>query len=64
MNRHRIEGSWQQFKGRVKEHWDKFTDDHFETIGGKCDPLVDSIQESYDITEDAAARLLEQSIRH
>ncbi|MEK6592531.1 MAG: hypothetical protein AABZ67_05555 [Pseudomonadota bacterium] len=64
MNRHRIEGSWRQFKGRIREHRGKFADDHFEMIGSKYDPLVGSIQESYGITEDEAEQLLAQSISH
>lgn len=64
MNQYRIEGAWQQIQGRVQEPWSRFGDDEFETISIKFDPLVSSIQESYDITEDEAEQLLQQSIGH
>lgn len=64
MNQYRIEGVWQQIQGRVQEPWGRFGDDEFETISIKFDPLVSSIQESYDITEDEAEQLLQQSIGH
>lgn len=64
MNRHRSAGSLKQAQTRIRQHWGSLGDDLFEVIGGKCDPLVGSIQESYDISEDEAEQLLEQSIRH
>lgn len=64
MNQYRIESAWQQFQGRVQEQWGRFGDDEFEMISAKFDPLVSSIQESYDITEDEAEQLLQQSIGH
>jgi uncharacterized protein YjbJ (UPF0337 family) len=64
VNQYRIEGAWQQIQGRVQEQWGRFGDDEFESISIKFDPLVSSIQESYDITEDEAERLLQQSIGH
>lgn len=64
MNRHRTAVNLKQARGRTRQHWGRFGDDLFEVIGGKCDPLVGSIQESYGISEDEAEQLLEQSIRH
>lgn len=56
MNWDRIEGSWKQVGGQVREQWDRLTDDHLERIAGKRDQLVGSIQESYGIARDEAER--------
>jgi len=47
MNEDRISGNWKQFKGKVKEQWDKLTDDDMDVAEGKRDQLVGRIQESY-----------------
>ena len=56
MNWDRIEGNWQQVKGRIKAQWDKLTDDHLETISGKREHLVGKVQECYGIHQDEAER--------
>lgn len=56
MNWDRIEGSWDQFKGKVKEKWGKLTDDEVDVIKGKRDQLVGKIQEKYGVLRDDAER--------
>jgi len=56
MNWDRIEGSWKQAKGKVKEQWGKLTDDHLDVIAGKRDQLIGRIQESYGVAKDEAER--------
>jgi uncharacterized protein YjbJ (UPF0337 family) len=56
MNWDRIEGSWKQFKGTIKEKWGKITDDEFDQIGGKKDKLVGKLQERYGLSKDEADR--------
>lgn len=58
MNRDRIEGNWDQLKGKIKEKWGKLTDDDFTTIAGKRDQLTGRIQERYGIAKDEAERQL------
>lgn len=48
------EGSWSQFKGRIKDQWGDFSDDHFNSIAGKRDHLVGKIQENYGISQQEA----------
>ena len=36
----RIEGSWRQLRGRVREQWGKLTDDDLDVIAGKRDILL------------------------
>jgi uncharacterized protein YjbJ (UPF0337 family) len=43
----RIQGTWKQFLGRVKEQWGKLTDDDLAAINGRRDRLEGRIQERY-----------------
>lgn len=64
MNWDRIEGSWKQFKGNVKEQWGKLTDDELDVIAGKRDNLLGKIQETYGTTkEDTEKQLSEWQTR-
>lgn len=59
MNWDRIEGSWTQFKGKVKEQWGELTDDQIDVINGRRDQLAGKIQEAYGLTKEEAERQLE-----
>jgi uncharacterized protein YjbJ (UPF0337 family) len=52
MDWNRIEGSWKQTKGKVKEKWGQLTDDDLTQINGKRDQLEGKIQERYGIAKD------------
>ena len=52
----RIEGSWKQFKGKVKERWGKLTDDDLDVIAGERDQLSGKLQKAYGISEGEADR--------
>jgi uncharacterized protein YjbJ (UPF0337 family) len=47
-------GNWKQFKGMVKTHWGRLTDDELDVIAGQRTHLAGRIQESYGITKDQA----------
>jgi uncharacterized protein YjbJ (UPF0337 family) len=59
MNRDRIEGNWQQLKGKVKRQWAKLTDDDLTAIEGSREELLGKIQERYGIAREEAERQLE-----
>lgn len=42
-----IKANWEQFRGKIKEKWDKITDDDLTTVAGKRDQLVDLLQVKY-----------------
>ena len=54
MNWNVVEGNWKQFKGKVRQHWGRLTDDQLDVIAGKRDLLAGKIQEAYGITLDEA----------
>jgi uncharacterized protein YjbJ (UPF0337 family) len=63
MNWDRIEGSWKQFKGSVKDQWGKLTDDELDRIEGRRDQLAGRIQERYGIARDEADRQIDDWLR-
>jgi uncharacterized protein YjbJ (UPF0337 family) len=54
----RIERNWRQFRGAVKAHWTKITDEHLALIDGKRDVLASSIADLYKLTPEQTDRSL------
>jgi uncharacterized protein YjbJ (UPF0337 family) len=52
MNWDRIEGRWQETKGKIREQWGKLTDDDLDIIAGKRDQLVGILQRRYGETRE------------
>lgn len=52
MDWNRIERNWKQMRGKIKERWDKLTDDDLDSIAGNRDQLEGRIQERYGIERD------------
>jgi uncharacterized protein YjbJ (UPF0337 family) len=59
MNWDRIEGNWEQYKGKVKEQWGKLTYVNLQVIAGKRDQLVGKIENAYGVSRYEAERQLE-----
>lgn len=61
----RLEGRWDQIKGRVKEAWGVITDDDLTKTAGRWDQVVGVIMvktgESMDAIEDRLARMLDET---
>ena len=60
MNWNTIEGSWKQFRGKVKQQWGKLTDDDLDRIDGKRIELIGRIQERYGKTREAAEKTVSE----
>lgn len=56
MNWDRIEGQWNQLKGRAREQWSKLTVDDVNVVAGQRDQLVVKIQERYGIQREEASQ--------
>ena len=63
MNWDRIEGSWTELKGKVKEKWGQLTDDDLEQAAGRRDQLIGALQRRYGYERDRAERELEELTR-
>jgi uncharacterized protein YjbJ (UPF0337 family) len=44
MDWNRVEGSWKEMKGKIKDKWGKLTDDDLNVINGKRDRLEGRIR--------------------
>jgi uncharacterized protein YjbJ (UPF0337 family) len=58
LNWDRIEGSWNQFKGSLKERCGKLNHDRLEVIAGRREYLGGKTQEAYGISRDEGKRQL------
>jgi len=63
MNWDRIEGSWTELKGKVKEKWGQLTDDDLEQAAGRRDQLIGALQRRYGYERDRAERELDELTR-
>ena len=56
MGKDNFEGSWKEFKGKVKEKWGKLTDNDLMQINGKYDQFLGALQKRYGYEKDRAER--------
>lgn len=63
MNWEIIEGRWDQFKGRVKQHWGRLTDSDLRVIDGKKDELAGKLQEKYGYAKDRAENAIRDFLK-
>lgn len=47
MNSDIFEGKWDQFKGQIRQHYGKITDDELEQAKGDKQELIGKIKEQY-----------------
>jgi uncharacterized protein YjbJ (UPF0337 family) len=59
MNWDQVEGKWKEFSGKIKQKWDKLTDDDLGRIGGKKDELEGTLQKHYGYTKEQVSRELD-----
>ena len=56
MNWDRVEGNWNEFKGKVQQHWGKLTNDDLSQVHGKRTELCGRLQHHYGYAKDQAER--------
>jgi uncharacterized protein YjbJ (UPF0337 family) len=56
MNWDRVEGNWNQFKGKIQQQWAKLTDDDLQQVKGKRTELCGRLQQKYGYAKDQAER--------
>jgi uncharacterized protein YjbJ (UPF0337 family) len=62
MNWDQIKGDWKQLRAKLKEKWNKLTDEDLATIAGKRDHLISLLQERYEFKKEQAELELDQFI--
>lgn len=58
-----VEGIWKQAKDKVKEKWDKLTDDDLDVIAGRRDRLEGKIQQRYGFAIDHIRKEVDDWVR-
>lgn len=60
MNKEIFQGHWNEFKGKIKEQYGKFTDDEISQINGKLEQFLGKLQTKYGWTKEKAETELNQ----
>jgi len=63
MNWDRLQGSWKEYKGKVREQWGKLTDDDLDAINGRRDQLIGRIQHHYGVAKDIAEQQTDEFLK-
>lgn len=53
-----IENNWTVFRGNIRQHWGKITDNQLDMIAGKRDHLTGKIQVMYGVNHQEAENQL------
>jgi uncharacterized protein YjbJ (UPF0337 family) len=56
MNWDRVEGNWNEFKGKVQQQWGKLTNDDLAQVNGQRTELCGRLQQRYGYAKDQAER--------
>ncbi|WP_150466228.1 CsbD family protein [Francisella sp. SYW-9] len=54
MNKHQVQGKWEQVKAKIKEKYADFTDDELLQVEADSEKLVGYLQEKYGMTKEKA----------
>ena len=63
MNWNKIEGNWDQFKGKVQAQWGQITGDELDVIAGNRKQLSGLLQERYGKAQDEAEREIDDWLK-
>lgn len=63
MNWDRIQLDWMHFKDKVRDNWQKLTDEDLTRIGGRREQLIGRLQARYGFAKAEAAREVEAWMR-
>jgi uncharacterized protein YjbJ (UPF0337 family) len=56
MNWDRVQGNWNEFKGKVQQQWGKLTNDDLAQVKGQRTELCGRLQHRYGYAKDQAER--------
>ena len=54
-----FEGSWEEFKGKLKQAWGKLTDDDLKEIEGNHQELYGKLQKHYGYSKDEVKKAID-----
>lgn len=56
MNKDIVKGHWKEMKGKVKQQWNKLTDDQIGQMEGTYEELSGALQKNYGYQKEEAKR--------
>jgi uncharacterized protein YjbJ (UPF0337 family) len=59
MDWNRIQGSWKQMTGKIKQKWADLTDDDLQKAEGNREEFEGIIQQRYGLSKDAARKQID-----
>lgn len=62
MDTEKLEGNWEELKGKLQERWGRLTDDDMDAIDGEQKILVGKLMEKYGMSEEAATKAIEHIV--
>lgn len=62
METERLEGNWEELKGKLQERWGRLTDDDLAEIDGQKKILVGKLMDKYGMSEEAATKAIEHIV--
>jgi uncharacterized protein YjbJ (UPF0337 family) len=57
-----IQGHWNEYKERVKEHWERLTDEDLSQIKGDRNRLVEALQRRYGLAKEKVEEQLSEFV--
>jgi uncharacterized protein YjbJ (UPF0337 family) len=58
MNRHRVDGAWKEFAGKVKQQWAAFIGNEYLMAAGRRDQIAGRMQKMYGLATDSSEQQL------
>lgn len=55
-----LDGRWTRLKGKIRERWDRLTDDQIEQVQGRWGRLIGLLQDQYGGTREHAEREVQE----
>lgn len=62
METERLEGNWEELKGKLQKRWGRLTDDDMDVIDGQKKVLVGKLMDKYGMSEEAATKAIEHIV--
>jgi uncharacterized protein YjbJ (UPF0337 family) len=63
MNWDRVEGNWNEFKGKAQQQWGKLTHDDLDVVEGKRVELAGRLQQRYGYAKDQAEKEIDSWLK-
>ena len=64
MNWDRVEGNWNEFKGKAQQQWGKLTHDDLDVVEGKRVELAGRLQQRYGYAKDEAEKNIDAWLKN